>query len=89
MLTHNSPPCHSALLRRSDQIATFILPLLHEVGNIQFFGNFNSQSALSGCVSTTVLEGHGLSRDVSSFRDSPHKLSLPGTDVPGYRPFRP
>jgi hypothetical protein len=26
---------------------------------------------------------------VPSLRDSPHKLILPGTDVPGYRLFRP
>jgi hypothetical protein len=30
-----------------------------------------------------------MSRDVSSLRDSRHKPSLPGTDVPGYRLFRP
>jgi hypothetical protein len=35
------------------------------------------------------LEGHGVSRDVSSLRDSPLNLSLPGTAVPGYRLFRP
>jgi hypothetical protein len=36
-----------------------------------------------------VLEGRGISRDVSSLRDSPLNLSLPGTDVPGYRLCRP
>jgi hypothetical protein len=46
MFTHNSPPCHSALLRRPDQIASIIFPLSDEVGNIQFSGNSNSQSAL-------------------------------------------
>jgi hypothetical protein len=46
MLTHNSPPCHSALLRRRDQIASFIFPLSDRVGNIQFWGNSNNQSAL-------------------------------------------
>jgi len=37
----------------------------------------------------SVLEGHGISRDVPSLRDSPVNLSLPGTDVPGYRLCRP
>jgi hypothetical protein len=42
-----------------------------------------------GLRESSVLKGHGLSRDMSSLRDSLHILSLPGTDVPGYRLFRP
>ena len=37
----------------------------------------------------SVLEGQGLSRDVSSLRDSPLDRTLPGTPVPGYRLCRP
>jgi hypothetical protein len=50
MFTHNSPPCQAALLRSHDQIASFIVPLSSEVGNIQFSGNSNSQSALNGAL---------------------------------------
>jgi len=37
----------------------------------------------------SVLEGHGVSRDVPSLRDSPLNRTLPGTPVPGYRLCRP
>jgi hypothetical protein len=38
---------------------------------------------------SSLLEGHGVSRDVSSLRDSPLNLSLRGTPVPDYRLCRP
>jgi hypothetical protein len=38
---------------------------------------------------SSVLEGHGASRDVPSLPELAHFLSLPGTAVPGYRLFRP
>jgi len=43
----------------------------------------------TGLSESSVLERHGVSRDVPSLPDSPHFLSLPGTAVPGYRLFRP
>jgi hypothetical protein len=52
-------------------------------------GNKDVPQGLKSLRESLVLEGHGLSRDVSSLRDSPENLSLPGTDVPGYRLFRP
>jgi hypothetical protein len=40
------------------------------------------------CVRTRSVSA-GVSRDVSSLRDSPLNLSLPGTEVAGYRLCRP
>jgi hypothetical protein len=46
------------LLRRRDQIASLIVPLSGEVGNIQFSGNSNSQSALSGALCAGSVSHH-------------------------------
>jgi hypothetical protein len=52
-------------------------------------GQEGRTSGLKSLREKSVLEGHGVSRDVSSLRDSPLNLSLPGTAVPGYRLCRP
>jgi hypothetical protein len=57
-------------------------------GAIFFFG-IRLQQGLKSLRENSVLEGHGVSRDVPSLRDSPLNLSLPGTPVPGYRLCRP
>jgi len=49
------------------------------------FGTRQERQGLKSLRENSVLEGHGISRDVSSLRDSPLNLSLPGTPVPGYR----
>jgi hypothetical protein len=53
------------------------------------FGTRQERQGLKSLRENSVLEGHGISRDVPSLRDSPLNRMLPGTPVPGYRLCRP